>query len=121
MEYMPYTILSHFVLAAEVKGFLFQIAKYVIPSPTRSLQKYILALIDTCTQRHKVRSVFVIQKAIIEREEDNIKVNLADQFRDAALEELDSMLDECTTLYEAVSYITYLFVHRCTCVLVNCD
>ena len=46
-----------------------------------------------------------LQKAIIDREEDNIRVNLADQFRDEALDELDTMLDECTTLYEAVCHI----------------
>jgi hypothetical protein len=38
--------------------------------------------------------------------EENIVVNLADQFRHSALEELDSMLEECFTLYEAVSIKT---------------
>ncbi|CAC5381863.1 CKAP2 [Mytilus coruscus] len=55
---------------------------------------------DSCIKRSLTVEELTEQKATIDRE-DNIAVNLADQFRDAALEELDSMLEECTTLFEA--------------------
>ena len=61
--------------------------------------KYYLLII---TNKH----THYFQKARIDREDENIVVNLADQFRDSALEELDSMLEECSTLYQAVSIKT---------------